>query len=311
MNIDVQDILEVHGIAYQPPPHPNVTKQWLGVECPSCGDDQYHGGIHSQSGAFSCFKCGFSTDLVGFIAQTLGTSRTLVETTLKSARPIPLIGLKEELRRRLGAPTPTLGAKEPSVSPLFHPPPLAKPIRELTGYELLHRFLKKRRYSAKYATSRMAMACEAGPYAHRFIIPILDADSVVVGWQGRDMTDTAKNKYAFPKGFDASHYLYGIDRFTGDWAVLVEGVFDQWRVSQAGFPALCTFGSHVCPPQVNILYEMGVKYLTFLYDNDAYDNAMSESMGLAGLFDSRVVNLPPGLDPDKMYDKKELKAVIR
>ena len=302
------DALRHYQIDFAKPPHPNVTAGWLGVPCPFCGDSEYHGGLHKESGAFSCWKCSETTNLTGFLAKMTGLPYNTIGAALDSFRSIPHDNVKERLRQRLRPPEGTLEAKNDGPKPAL--PPLFRPIAKARNEELLNRFLASRNYSLEDAEVWGSGVCESGRYMHRLVLPVM-TDGELAGWQARDMTGKAKEKYKFPKGFKAAYYLYGLDKIEpdADTVVLVEGVFDVWRTALAGLPVVGTFGSHLNPPQISLLYRRGVRRLVFLWDSDAISKAKSEASGLRGLFESAVVRLPNGADPDS-YTVSELRDML-
>ena len=42
----------------------------------------------------------------------------------------------------------------------------------------------------------------------RVVVPIFDLEGSPVAWQGRDITDKAKNKYLFPSNFKGAEYVF-------------------------------------------------------------------------------------------------------
>jgi len=303
------DALRHYQIDFAEPPHPNVTRGWLGVPCPFCGDSAYHGGLHRESGAFSCWKCSETTNLAGYISRMTGLPYDAVYEGIGSIRAIPHANARQRLRERLGASGGVLEAQDEPPKPAL--PPLFLPVRDARNKELLKRFLDTRRYSLTDADGWGCGVCEAGRYMHRLVLPVTAGDGLA-GWQARDMTGKAKEKYRFPKGFKAAYHLYGLDRIAdkAEEVVLVEGVFDVWRAAQAGVQVVGTFGAHLNPPQVSLLYSRGVRRLVFLWDADATGKARAEASGLRGLFESTVIRMPPGKDPDEC-EVDELRSLLR
>ena len=62
----------------------------------------------------------------------------------------------------------------------------------------------------------------------RLFIPIRDEDYKILGYVARDVTDKAKEPY---KNYgDIKKYLYGIELINHSSIIVVEGVFDSWKI---------------------------------------------------------------------------------
>ena len=71
---------------------------------------------------------------------------------------------------------------------------------------------------------------------NRIVIPIHNADGLLVAYAGRAI-DGSEPRYKFPAGFRKSLELFNLHRVGREASVvLVEGLFDCMKVSQAGYP---------------------------------------------------------------------------
>jgi hypothetical protein len=140
-------------------------------------------------------------------------------------------------------------------------------------------------------------------WGSRIIIPVTQGRRLV-GWQGRLFQDSGDRcpKYFTSPRLDKSKVLFNMDRaILGNLAVLVEGVFDVFRV---GAPAMAMFGKSLSAMQQELLK------LTFsqtggclvMLDPDAREDVYKLAMKLheAGIFPRGVVPVympDPGPDP--------------
>ena len=143
----------------------------------------------------------------------------------------------------------------------------------------------------------------------RIIFPVYQ-NKEYVGWQGRaldeDIEDTKYPKYYFPSWFKKERVLYNLDRAKWcDTVVLVEGVFDVYRVGNAG---VACFGRYVHPHQLKILNVVwgnrSVVILPDMNDPKAMPDAINrvEDWNARQLFKggAYVCRLPLGKDPGAM-----------
>lgn len=98
-----------------------------------------------------------------------------------------------------------------------------------------------------------------------WVIPIISAKRDIVGWQLKSL-DGVKN---YPVGVKKSNNLFGIERFSGDTAILVESPLDVVRLTSLGTAeqGLSTFGASVSSVQINMLSNVCEKVIVAM-DND-------------------------------------------
>lgn len=274
----------------------NVSRGWVGIVCPWCGDSDYHAAVNEATGAFSCFKCHAPGGLLDVLSQVSGQSRTAVERSLDTGRVTYQEPASQALRRRHSQPVATPTTPADCEFPLPNHCINLKQLEEHDCHTMLSRFLVKRRYSCEFLTERNCLVCVAGEYKFRLVIPIRQAGRPD-GWQARDLTDQAWEKFRFPPGFNAGQYLYGLSELQGQTAYLTEGVFDQWRLSPSA-RALCTFGTHVTPTQAKTLVDAGVREIVLCWDPDTF--------GRKRVIDGRIAAVP---SPTRMT-ARDLRALF-
>ena len=294
-HLDVKRVLEQLGIDYIEK-HKNVSKGWVGVVCPFCDDDSYHGGLSLTYGNFSCWKCHETRSFERILAKLSSLPRSSIITALEHQSAIIPMDIIGRLRRLLGgSDSKPVGTPECSTHDLALPKHCV-PVQDMADNELLTQFLTNRRFTQEDVESRDCQVCTLGDLQHRLIIPVTQKD-LPSGWQARDMTGWSDTKYRNPHGFKLHDYLYGVKPKGSKRVVLVEGVFDQWRLSGICH-ALCTFGTSLSHRQKATLIKMGATEIVFAWDSDATDKAMKAADKLASLFETRVIQFPEGEDPD-------------
>ena len=234
----------------------NVTSGWINIQCPFCDDDSNHLGIRPSDLTCNCWKCGRKT-MIGIIKELLGISYREAKDIFKRIETkfvVPIIS-KEENRK--------LGKSDNFV---------VLPDEATRIFPKLHKqYLKKRRYDYKKLMRKYKIQAvyNFGKYAFRVIIPIFK-NKELVSFTSRDVTGYAKIPYLHASKREClirpKDLIYGYDEIPkGGDAVLVEGVFDKWRL---GDGAICSFGTMVSGKQLVELSSMKINNLYILFDSD-------------------------------------------
>ena len=230
----------------------NVSPGWVNVRCPMprCGDRSNHGGF-SPDGNYICWKCG-KHDLEYVImalerceyheacsrVQDYETDQGYLPVLKQKSKAIGLDG-------KLEWPTGTLPLQ-----------PQHKKYLASRGFDPDH-------LEARYGLRGTG---PAGSYAWRIIAPIFYNEQMV-SYQGRDITGKASIKYFACKPelelMSHKNLLYNIDN-AGDVGILVEGVFDVWRL---GDGAVAAIGTTVTKQQVIMAAER-FKKVFLLFDSE-------------------------------------------
>lgn len=231
----------------------NISNGWIGLNCPFCNDHSNHMGINLQSLTVSCWKCG-----------KRGNVLTLVMN----------IDQCSFNRAKLIIPKFTL-------TEFSH---LIKPIRTPADHTIfpggtseillpIHRnYLKKRGYDPD-EIQRKYDILGVGPtldnWKFRIIIPVY-LHGELVTYLGKDTTGLQeipyKNAPVEKSIVQCKHTLYGIDQVR-DTAIIVEGVFDAWRIGQGAVPC---FGTQYTIDQLLLL--KNVKRVFVLFDGKKEDD---------------------------------------
>lgn len=102
------------------------------------------------------------------------------------------------------------------------------------------------------------------------------------------------------------HWLWPLTRhffdvYTGNYVLLVEGVFDAWGFIRNGMPALCTFGKSMSRTQLEVLKNLQPKEVVFLWDLDAFGEMVKAVTRVGHLFPSvSVVDVADDAVPGKV-----------
>lgn len=240
---DIIGLLEEYNIDYK-----QEVKDWVNVECPICqhhGTRGYKGGFNIGQGYYHCWNCG-GHDIIFAVSKLLNISYSDAGTILS----------RFETRYLPHSSKATIG--RPSSIELIG--------SELSVYH--RRYLRKRRFDPDYIIGKYMVRGTGlvGKWCMRIIIPIM-YNGRIVSYQGRDITGRAQNRYLTLSReksiIDPKTILYNSDNCTGESAVVVEGVFDAWRL---GDGAIATLGTTVTDEQVKWLRDRRFRSIYILFD---------------------------------------------
>jgi DNA primase len=149
----------------------------------------------------------------------------------------------------------------------------------------------------------------AGGYKGRLVFPLFDHDGILVGYGARAL-DESEPRYLFPsndKGFFKSHLVYHLSAVIAKQqraAVVVEGLFDCMKVTQAGFPAVAIFGCDLSERQAELLCTHFERIALFLDGDQAGRTGTDQALmaiGRRGRY-VRSVCVPDGCQPDELTE---------
>lgn len=266
-NFDLLGYLDSKGIEYREEGK-NVTEGWVNINCLWCEDPSFHLGITFDDlsaypeGGFHCWRCGEAGTGMQLL-QLLegGASRIEVNTIVMEFQ----LGVEREKKIK-------------KKSKFFLPP-------EAGSLSSIHRkYLKQRRYDPDYIVEkyRVLGTRNLGNDKFRLIIPII-VDGKVVNYTGRDISGKQESKYKNCPNDKAiilvKDCLYNIDNVKAGTLVVVEGVFDVWRI---GDGAVGTLGTEVTPAQtsllVQVIREKMIEKVAIIFDSE--DNAQVKAVWL-------------------------------
>ena len=214
----------------------NWQQGWIQVCCqmPGCTDVGFHGGFNISGNYYNCWKCG-GHSMADVVGQLLG---------------IQWFEAKELLKQYSSTGTDAAAVKKRA---------LAKEIGWPINCHFLNHSHRKYLIRRDFIPADLVKNWDIkgtgpiGPYKFRIIIPIY-FDGKLVSYQGRDITGRSDLRYKAceteKEVIHHKHIIYGIDHIKNRKAVIVEGVFDVWRL---GYGAVSTFGTEVTNEQVLLL----------------------------------------------------------
>ncbi len=285
--IDIISLLEDNGIDYSTSGK-NTSRGWVELNCPFCGNDpSFHLGVNLSSGIYHCWICGAKGHIEKLIQHRLGMSREKIK---KLVEEYDINFHEEESLKRNSEQIVFPKGLEDSI------PQLHKSYLKRRGFDP-DIMIKKYRIKAYYHLG--------GKWSYRLVIPIF-MDGEIVSFIARDVTDKQTPKYKNLSNeqsvINVKNCLYGIDSIKkGGNAILVEGVFDQWRVGDGS----CAFlGVEYTNQQLFLLYEKELKEVYVMFDADAIKKAHKLGHILSTFVPKvEVIELDKG-DPSDMTDEE-------
>lgn len=280
INFDVISYLQSRNIPFSYSGN-NVSSGWVGINCIFCIDGSNHLGINLSSGSFSCFKCAEKGNAIELIQEIDGVDA-------KTA-----FSIMNEYTEGFFSPR-----EKTYQSKVKFPPGTSKNFSEKHLS-----FIENRRYEAQAVIKQYDLFATGplGDYKYRLIIPVF-LKNRIVSFVGRDVTDKSALKYKNSSEQysikDVKQCLYNMDSVIQDRAVIVEGIFDAWRI---GDGAIATFGTQYTREQLRLL--KGLKRVFVLYDNDAISIAHKLAYDLTSIVPQiEVLELSEG-DPDNLTEE--------
>ena len=332
--LDIRDYLDTQGIEYKTSRSRKGTQLIL-KECPVCGNDGWKVYLNEESGLGNCFAGdhppGENFNKWSFIRAHLDhpAPRMVIEHI---EGYLDSIGYTIERER-----------KPMSYEALTDLPDGAFPLPTPAGQTA--RYLHDRGVTARQCEYFRLHFCERGTFrfkidsreqhqdfSARVIIPVFDLQGQFQTFQGRDVTDTADDKYRFATGLPAAGaFLYNGHNAVGKKHVVVgEGAFDVWAIQKTlwsreldEIEAVGTFGKHLSHLSANDddqlgaflnLKASGLETVTMLWD--AEPAAIRDALGACDLlqqhgFKTRLASLPPGQDPGESSEVEINQAIIK
>lgn len=261
---------------------------WAGLQhCPFCGDNSFHLGIHLQSKALKCWRCG-RHNLFDFILKTENCSKAEVFKILA-----PFQTGNQEL---ITYQRPVYNNKSVELPEECHD------LDDSHKNYLASRNFDPDEIEKKYKVKGTSFY---GKWAFRLIIPVYENNKLMT-FTSRDITDQQTERY---KSCPASKEVCSIKsllpyrdtvKATG---VIVEGCFDAWRIGGGAMPVM---GIEYTPQQLQKL--KGISRLFILFDSEPQAQEQAQKLAYeASIYVPEVVNLsipeykdPASIPPDEI-----------
>ncbi len=222
----------------------NVSDGWVGINDPYTIDTSYHLGIN-LSGAYTySWKTG-GHSLLHVIKTLLGVDSRKAQSIIDE--------YSQDVAIRK-----TLNKRKFNIS--------------TTPTEARHRnFLRSRGFNAKYLVEKYDLRSDGD----NIVIPIYYHNEIV-SYQTRNIY---KKQYKMCSNNEAiiptKDILYNLDNCKKDYIIIVEGVFDVFRL---GDDSASTFGTSYTTKQLSILSE-NYKYVIIMFDNEKEAQKQARKLG--------------------------------
>lgn len=265
------------------------------------GERAFH--VSLEKGAFYCFSCKAKGNVLDFVAAMENCS--LREAAFKLQEWF-LAGVQKP--KQAPKAKPEAATSRRATLGEINPP---------LGFELRvdcdHEYGLGRGFSPETLEAFGAGLCVSrGMFSGRFVIPLHDADSQLVGYAGRSL-DYSEPKYLFPsneKGFYKSRLLFNLHRVlaakrSDEPVVVVEGFIGCMWLHQAGIPSVAILGSALSEEQEKLLASH-FERVVLLFDGDAAGRAATDDClkRLSRQMFVKAVDLADDEQPDDLSAEK-------
>jgi len=230
----------------------NVSRSgdWIGICCPSCGENKFHLGIHLGWKICSCWACPFGGNMVKLIMK-------LERVSYKEAGQI----IEEFSEGRIYNRPKATSKQIELVNMDFE-----RGLQDIHQQYLIDRNFDPEYISAKY---RLYNGGISGRYRYRIIAPVIWQNKIVT-FIARDVTGLSIPYLALEENksiYTTKECLYGLDSVS-DTVIITEGVTDVWRI---GDGSVAILGKNYTPMQLILLKDVRRKFV--MLDKDASEKA--------------------------------------
>ncbi len=258
----------------------NVSRGWTSINCLFCIDHANHLGINLTSKVFTCYKCAEKGNFYRLIQEIDGVDFRGAVQIAKEFGGEVYVPIEKQYQTKLKLPSNILKDFP----------------KEYKDY------LITRKYDPDFVINKYSLLA-AGPisdFRFRIIMPVF-MNNRMLSFVGRDITGKSilpyKNSSEKFCIRDPKKCLYNIDSVIQEKAVVVEGIFDAWRI---GDGAVATFGDQYTHEQIRLFKNL--KRVFVLYDADATHISYKLASDLSAIVkEVKVIELSEG-DPDKLTE---------
>lgn len=283
---DIIAYLEDRGIEWHEGGSENTSSDFISIQCPNplCNDHLNHCGIHPDDLYFNCWVCGEK----GNIKQIV---KWIDECSWHEVKSI----IKEFQKDSIEDAKPKTLISKPTKQQL---PPFAT---KQFPVSYLH-YLKKRKYDPNYLIDKYNLYAVhfIGEYRWRIIVPFY-LNGQIVTYTSIHISKENKYKHAEKNKsvIEVKNMLYNIDNCT-DSCVIVEGVFDVWRI---GDGAIGIMGTKYTDQQLEMLINY-FKKVIIAFDEGAEELGYNLAKELSGCIPEVIhIEILRG-DPDELPQKE-------
>ena len=286
--MDILSFLKDHGVDFVLSGR-NLSRGRIGLCCPWCRDDGYHGAFTGDGEFYSCWKCGGK-----------GVNKTLMALTGMSY--YELSNVMDEYEGT--SPIMVIERKRPQGTEIVLP---GGPLEQVHKNYLLRRGFDPDKLEKKHGIRGTGMT---GEWKYRIILPLMEGGTCV-SFTTRDYTGKQELRYKTlsveQSIVDPKFTLFGNSHVRDTSKVIVcEGPFDALKL---GDGAVATLGTSVTPAQVRKIAIYEKVYIVFDPEEAAQKRALNLAERLSALgSDVEVVDIGGDSDPGDM-DEKSVKKL--
>ncbi len=288
--IDPREALDIAGIEYSESGK-NIGRNYIGIEeCPFCQKGNNHLGVRVDAPVFNCFSCGTKGNLLKLFAKILGFGEALEK--LADATPKELKEKLSEIRER------AVHVELPKDCST-----------EITAYHAGYLISRGFDYEELCNNHNLHFTGPAAEIPNAIVVPFVKRNKLTTYTTISIADDVAIRYLHLPEEesiLSVKEQLYGIDETDGNSCIVVEGIFDKFRIGEG---CVCSFGTRLSEIQFSLLRKFS--RVVILMDGDiAGMDATAEIVEELSGFVSEIipVYLDDGVDPDIMDPKDIIKV---
>lgn len=251
--LNIEQLYIDNNIEYVTEGHKHTSPGWTHTACPFCsGHKGYHLGYNNNENYFNCWRCGYHS-----ITDTIST---LLNVPISKAKEIIKIYSEDFILKEK--------PKLVEIQPFKLPSNSDKILLETHKKYLRSRNFDYEKLQKIWDIRGTGVFSKLGniDYKHRLIVPIYWNNQIAT-FVTRDITEKHSKKYlTCPAKYEIINIksiLYGNQNFWNDSIIVVEGVFDCWRL---GVNSVAVFGIKFSNYQIRLLSKF--KRVFIIFDNE-------------------------------------------
>jgi DNA primase len=288
------------------------------VCCPYHGEHNPSMGVSAEKECFGCFACPATGTLVELVMYMKDYSYTKAKDYLEEKFNINMKTFDElGTIRRYGEEE--VEEVKSEILPYYKLAPYR-------SGKIFHQYLLNRGFT-KETLKKFMIGWDRTK--NRITIPVFTPKNELLGFIGRAVLEPKikgkiNKEYKAIYGnadrylvyeFQKSHALFPIHLFDGsDTAIIVEGTLDAMWMHQNGFTnTLSSLGAKFSKEQLELLYDLGVKKVILLYDNDdaGFDGKDKAYKLLKNDFIVYNTHFPEDKNDPQNCSKEELEEILQ
>lgn len=261
----------------------NVGRNEFNIKCPFCDDSSSHLGINLDKQVFSCLKCKTSGSLYKLVFKLEKNP----DKTKQIFKEYPNKRSFFDKQRASDIPILSEFSKTPT--------------------QKAYNYLKNRNFNPDYIIEKYSLLFPdfTSAYRNRIVIPFFENNQTVT-FTSRDIgySEVRYKSLSSEKSIKTpKETLYNIDSVNSNKVLIVEGVFDVWRI---GDNCLSVSGSSITDDHIKQLIQKRIRYVFLCYDNEyeAQTRAENDAMKLSAFFDVKIIKQDYAKDVGDISDEK-------